>query len=176
MKRDAQPKNILLGEGVFLIDDKIIGLTKGGGTFTVEYEYIPIEADGDTKKVKGRIQKYSALPKLTMNKLELLSNFDMYHPGIEIDTESKEGYAIIKGTGEIDEENDYHKVSFKGLTKDRREVVITIDEAINLENMELPLNPKDQVVDKATFEGVEVEDEEWPVKEGWSIEYKLGEE
>ena len=171
MKRNAKPKNIVLGEGVFLIDEEPIGLTKDGGKFTVEYDYQPIEADGDRKKVKGRIMSYGGIPKIEINHLELLTNFEKLHPGLTIDTATKKGYAIIRGTGKIDDDKDYHSVEFRGITKDNREIIVKIDQAINLENLELEFKDKDQVVDKITFEGVEDENQE-TTDEGWSIAFK----
>ena len=121
MKRNATPTNIIFGEGVVSIDGKPIGLTKDGAKFTVEYTYRAIEADGDKKKVKGRIVKDSAVAKLEINHLEVLTDLVKLHPGLNVDTTTKEGYTIIRGTNGIDDENDYHKVSFKGKTKDGRE-------------------------------------------------------
>ena len=166
MKRNATPTNIIFGEGVVSI-----GLTKDGAKFTVEYTYRAIEADGDKKKVKGRIVKDSAVAKLEINHLEVLTDLVKLHPGLNVDTTTKEGYTIIRGTNGIDDENDYHKVSFKGKTKDGRECEVAIDEAINLENLEWEFKDKNEVVDKATFEGVEVEEDDG-TDEGWSITYK----
>ena len=171
MKRNAKPINIVFGEGVVSIDDKPIGLTKDGAKFSVEYTYRVIEADGDKKKVKGRIIKDSAVPKLEVNHLEVLTDLVKLHPGLKVDTTTKDGYTIIRGTNGIDDENDYHKVSFKGKTKDGRECEAAIDEAINLENLEWEFKDKNEVVDKATFEGVE-EEEDDGTDEGWSITYK----
>ncbi|KMV78292.1 hypothetical protein HMPREF0979_00795 [Coprobacillus sp. 8_1_38FAA] len=117
MKRNATPTNIIFGEGVVSIDGKPIGLTKDGAKFTVEYTYRAIEADGDKKKVKGRIVKDSAVAKLEVNHLEVLTDLAKLHPGLNVDTTTKEGYTIIRGTNGIDDENDYHKVSFKGKQK-----------------------------------------------------------
>lgn len=171
MKRNATPTNIIFGEGVVSIDGKPIGLTKDGAKFTVEYTYRAIEADGDKKKVKGRIVKDSAVAKLEVNHLEVLTDLAKLHPGLNVDTTTKEGYTIIRGTNGIDDENDYHKVSFKGKTKDGRECEVAIDEAINLENLEWEFKDKNEVVDKATFESVEDEEDDG-TDEGWSITYK----
>lgn len=171
MKRNATPTNIIFGEGVVSIDGKPIGLTKDGAKFTVEYAYRAIEADGDKKKVKGRIVKDSAVAKLEINHLEVLTDLVKLHPGLNVDTTTKEGYTIIRGTNGIDDENDYHQVSFKGKTKDGRECEVAIDEAINLENLEWEFKDKNEVVDKATFEGVEDEEDDG-TDEGWSITYK----
>ena len=173
MKRNATPTNIIFGEGVVSIDGKPIGLTKDGAKFTVEYTYRAIEADGDKKKVKGRIVKDSAVAKLEINHLEVLTDLAKLHPGLNVDTTTKEGYTIIRGTNGIDDENDYHKVSFKGKTKDGRECEVAIDEAINLENLEWEFKDKNLpfISVEAAFEGVEDEEDDG-TDEGWSITYK----
>ena len=48
---------------------------------------------------------------------------------------------------------------------------MAVNEAINLENLEWEFKDKNEVVDKATFEGVEVEEDDG-TDEGWSITYK----
>lgn len=171
MELKNNPKNILLGKGVYKIDDQLIGLTRDGGLFTLEYVYRNIEADGDRGPVKGRISKDRAVPKLEINHLELLTSFENKHPGITVDTTSKVGYTIIKGRPNIDDEKDYHKVSFEGETKDGREVKITVERAINLENLSFELKDKNEVIDKVTFTGC-YEENATTEDEGWSIEYK----
>ena len=74
MKRSANPKNIVFGEGVLYLDEKPIGLTRDGAKFTVENTYRAIEADGDRAKVKGRIRKDSAVPKIEINHLRNRKN------------------------------------------------------------------------------------------------------
>lgn len=175
MKRNANPKNIIFGEGVLYIDEKPIGLTRDGAKFTVENTYRAIEADGDRAKVKGRIRKDSAVPKIEINHLELLTKITDIHPGLKVDTTTKEGYTIVRGTGKIDDEKDYHKIEFKGETKDGRECTVGIEKAINLENIEWEFKDKNEVIDKATFEGVEEEEQE-SLDEGWYLEYETGAE
>ena len=43
----AQADKILLGTGVFSVGGTAIGLTRGGGTFSLEREIRHIDADGD---------------------------------------------------------------------------------------------------------------------------------
>lgn len=174
MKRNAKPTNIVFGEAVFLIDDVLIGLTRDGGKFTVENSYRQIEADGDRMKVKGRIHKESGIPKIEISHLEILTEIDKIHPGLIVDTETKPGYTIIRGSGKVNDELDYHKVTIKGVTKDNREFEASIDEAINLENIDWEFKSKGEVIDKAIFEGVEKEEQE-DTDEGWSVTFKNSE-
>lgn len=175
MKRSANAKNIVFGQAVVLIDEKLIGLTRDGAKFSVEYEYRAIEADGDRAKVKGRIIKEKGIPKAEINHLELLTKITDMHPGLNVDTTTKEGYTVIRGTGKIDDEKDYHKIEIKGKTKDGRVCSAGIDKAINLENIEWEFKDKNDIIDKVTFEGVEEEEQE-TIDEGWFIEYETGAE
>jgi hypothetical protein len=169
--KGATPTNIALGRGVFKIDDTLIGLTRDGGTFSVEYEYRPISADGDRGYVKGRVSKDGATPKLALNHLEVLTALADLHTGITSDTTTKSGYTTIKGNGKIDDEKDYHTVAFIGETKDGRELTITVERAINLENIEWDLKDKDEIIDKVTYTGTYDEQAD-DLDEGWKVEYK----
>lgn len=70
--RDAS--KIVLGEGKFYIGTTYVGLTRDGGSFTVERTYRNITADGDPGAVKGRISKDEGKPKLTMSMLQVVGN------------------------------------------------------------------------------------------------------
>ena len=50
MIRSANAKNIVFGKAVVLVDDELIGLTRDGVKFSVEYEYRAIEADVASRK------------------------------------------------------------------------------------------------------------------------------
>lgn len=175
MKRGANAKNVVFGQAVVLVDDKLIGLTRDGVKFSVEYEYRAIEADGDRAKVRGRIIKEKAIPKAEINHLELLTRTTDMHPGLKVDTKTSPGHTIISGTETIDDENDYHKIEIRGRTKDGRTCTAGIKQAINLENIEWEFKDKNDVIDKVTFEGVEEEEQE-TIDEGWYIDYETGAE
>ena len=81
---EAGNGEILLGVGKFYIGTtaeaaKLVGLTRGGGSFVVEREFRDINADGDPGSVKGRIAKDSGRPKLKLNALQWLTKVpDLY--------------------------------------------------------------------------------------------------
>ena len=69
---------IVLGVGKFYIgnssaDAKVVGLTRGGGSFVVEREYRDIAADEDPGSVEGRILKDTGRPKLKLVALQWLT-------------------------------------------------------------------------------------------------------
>ena len=80
---DSGAKEIMLGAGVFYIEDTAIALTRGGGSFTVERTYREINADGDMGPVEGRINLDRSVATLTMNVLTILSRVADLYPAME---------------------------------------------------------------------------------------------
>lgn len=157
---------IILGHGIFSIGDKDIALTRGGGQFVIEREYRDIEADGDKGTVKGRTDISKSVPKLTMNALSMLpEDFKKYYPGMS--SEDSEDSVKVTGSGEI-LESDYNTVKWTGKTKQGKNVIITLKNAINLENLDWSLVDKDEVIQALTYVGTY---EEGSTVEPWEVEF-----
>lgn len=155
--------DIILGDGVFLINNVTIGLTRGGGQFTVEREYRVIEADGDYGPVKGRIRKIRSIPKLTVNSLELsAARLETLYPATAVTA------GVLEATDNI-ATSDYVSVKWVGQTKDGREVIITLNNAINMDNIDLTMTDKEEVVASVTYTGTY--DEADRLAEPWQIEW-----
>lgn len=73
---------IVLGAGIFSIDNTPIALTRGGGSFNVTREYRRINADGDRGPVKDRIIMEGSEATLTMNVLTMLTSIADLYPAI----------------------------------------------------------------------------------------------
>jgi len=73
---------ILLGLGVFAIDDVEVALVRGGGSFKVEREFRDIVADGDKGSVKDRIALDAERAKLSMNVLTMLTSISKMYPAL----------------------------------------------------------------------------------------------
>lgn len=71
----AGADEIILGAGVFYIDNVAVGLTRGGGSFNVARTFRNINADGDRGPVEGRVQMDDSTATLTMNNLQILTKF-----------------------------------------------------------------------------------------------------
>ena len=155
--------DIILGDGVFQINGVAVGLTRGGGQFTVEREYRVIDADGDYGPVKGRIRKVRSTPKLTLNSLELTASrlTDLY-PALSVTATTLEASADIATA-------DYNEVKWIGTTKDGRDVIITIENAINMDNIDLTMTDKEEIVASVTFTGTYSETDR--TTEPWSVEW-----
>lgn len=78
----AGASEILLGVGVFYIENNPIALTRGGGSFNVTREFREINADGDRGAVEGRVVMEGSRPTLTMNVLTMLTSLDSLYAGI----------------------------------------------------------------------------------------------
>lgn len=79
---------IVLGVGKFYVgtsasDATCVGLTRGGGQFTVEREYRPINADEDPGMVEGRIVQEAGQPKLKMKTLQWLTKVATLYAGMK---------------------------------------------------------------------------------------------
>lgn len=138
--------DIILGDGVFAINGTTVGLTRGGGQFSVEREYREIEADGDYGPVKGRIRKIRSVAQLTLNALELSpSNLEKFFPATKV-----VGGAFTSAE-DIDDATDYVTVTWVGKTKSGQEVKITLNNAINMDNIELEMADKEELVASITY-------------------------
>ena len=78
---------IVLGVGKFYVgaaagSATCVGLTRGGGQFTVEREYREINADEDPGAVENRIEQVSGRPKLKLNALQWLTKIATLYSGV----------------------------------------------------------------------------------------------
>lgn len=85
---EAGNGEIVLGVGKFYVgtrseNAKCVGLTRGGGSFTVEREFREINADDDPGAVKGRIDKVSGRPKMKFKALQWLTKVADLYTGIK---------------------------------------------------------------------------------------------
>lgn len=87
---------IILGVGKLYIGTSkdtavCVGLSRGGGKFSVERTLREINADNDPGAVKGRIEKTEGRPKLKLTALQWLTKLPTIYPAIKEITEVAEG-------------------------------------------------------------------------------------
>lgn len=162
----ATNDKIMLGYGTVTVGGTAIGLTRGGSVFAVEREYREISADGDYGYNLGRIVIDREVAKLTVNALELFTaaNMAKYYPGTELTTGVSED--TWKSTLEI-VAGDHNDIVWTGKTLDGKSVVIQLDDAINLGNLEWSLEDKNEVVPSIEFTAVYSDQDTAP----WSVKF-----
>lgn len=162
---------ILLGYGTVAVDTVPIGLTRGGSVFLVEREIRNIEADGDYGPVKGRIVIDKETPKLTINGLELFTAADMvkYFPATALTSGAT--YDEWRSTLQI-LTTDHHTVTFTGQTKDGKAIIVEIENAVNIGNLELTFEDKNEVVPALEYSGAYLESSR--TTSPWVIEFGKG--
>jgi len=164
----ATPDNIILGDGVFYINETPIALTRGGGSFSIEREYRQIDADGDFGPVKGRIRKIKSTAKLVLNALELLpAQIVQMYPALQISTDV-DG-TTIQGKEKVEAADYQDEVIWVGETLSGQGVRITIQNAINLENLEWSLVDKEEIVPVVTYTAAYLESAR--KTEPWKVEF-----
>lgn len=159
----ANPLNELLGAGAIYFnydtDDEIaIGATKGGSTFNVEREYYESEQDGAFGPVKGDKVKISVIPTLTINAMELMpSNVEKFYAGMEEtrngggDGENGKDYIELRERLVIEDTDYLENVAFVGETKDKKEVVIILENPLGDGETDWAMEPKENVVPEVQF-------------------------
>jgi len=161
----AIPADIILGDGVFSIGASstsvtAIGLTRGGGVFTVEREYRIIEADGDYGPVKDRIRMIKEVAKLNMKNLEIVpANTEDYFPCMSASATSGSTTSTMTSrsfTTNITTD-DYQYAQWVGYNKAGRAVKIGLSNAINLENINWNLVDKEEIINELTYQGTYLE-------------------
>jgi hypothetical protein len=164
----AGAADIVLGEGVFSIGATAIALTRGGGQFVVEREFREIPADGDFGPVKGRLTKVKSVAKLTMNALEILpANLPAMYAATSLSTATP-GHSILTGSEDIEDADYQTTVKWTGKTKGGKAVVITLQNAINLENIDWSLVDKEELVAQLIYTATY--DPSTRTTEPWSID------
>lgn len=150
--------DIILGDGVFAITTTSgataidVGLTRGGGQFTVEREFRDVEADGDYGPVIGRVRLIKEQPKLTIRGLEMLgTNMIHFYPNSTMTTTNSTAWSTVVDT--LTTAEFLYAVTWTGVTLNNRAVVITVNNALNRENIDWGLVDKEEVLPELTYTG-----------------------
>ncbi len=135
----------------------------------IERTFKEIAADGDYGPVKDRIRIDKEVPKLTIRALELLeANLPDMYPATDLDTTTTPGTGELTGTLSV-ASGDYHTVTWTGELATGKSAIITIENAINMNNIDWSLIDKDEIVSELVFTGTYLETAR--TTPPWKIEY-----
>lgn len=154
------PQEILLGAGAYYKNLKyeegtgwagdILGATSGGGKVTIEPEYLDIEADGATVKVRGLTKKVAEVATMEINLLELNEANITQALHMKEDTSATvEGYKMYTSVRDINDEDYFDNVAYVGTLTSGKQVIVIFENAILTGAMEL--EPKNKEVSTFTI-------------------------
>lgn len=157
------PKEILLGAGAYYKDLKyeegagwsgtILGATQGGGKVSITPEYLTIEVDGATVKVKGLEKKVGETANMEINLLEIKESHLVEVLHMEEDTsKTVEGYKIYKSKRDIGDDDYFDNIAFVGTLTSGEQVIIIFGNGIIEGALELEPKNKEVSVFTATVE------------------------
>lgn len=134
-------------------DGTILGATTGGGKVAITPEYMTIEADGATVKVKGLEKKVGETANMEINLIEFKEdNFVQALHMVEDTTKKAEGYKIYKSVRDIDDDAYFENVAFVGTLTNGEQVIVIFENAIVEGAMELEPKNKEVSSMKVTAE------------------------
>lgn len=149
------PKEILLGAGSYYKNLKyteekgwegvVLGATQGGGKVLITPEYMTIEVDGATVKVKGLEKKVGEVANMEINLLEIKESHLVEALHMEEDKEkSIPGYKVYKSKRDIADEDYFDNIAFVGTLTSGEQIIIIFENGIIEGSLEL--NPKNKEV------------------------------
>lgn len=152
---EGTPKEILLGAGAYYKDlkyteekgweGKILGATQGGGKVTITPEYLTIEADGATVKVKGLEKKVGETANMEISLLEIKESHLIEVLHMEEDTTKNiKRYKAYKSKRDIGDDDYFDNIAFVGTLTSGEQIIIIFENGI-IEGA-LELNPKNKEV------------------------------
>ncbi len=154
------PQEILLGAGAYYKNLKyeegtgwtgeILGATSGGGKVSITPEYLDIEADGATVKVRGLTKKVAEVATMEVNLLELNEANITQALHMQEDTSANvEGYKVYKSVRDISDEDYFENVAYVGTLTSGKQIIVIMENAILTGAMEL--EPKNKEVSTFTI-------------------------
>jgi hypothetical protein len=167
------PAKIMLGEGIIVYnygetDEAIIGATRGGGQFDRTVTFKDVTFDGAMGPVKGLRRKTQAVARLVGNMLELATgNLTKYYAGLKTTTGTT--YDTVSANSDLADTDYYKNVAFVGQSKDGKEVVIILKNALGDGNVNLAFKDGDEVVAKTQWTAHY--DSTTPTTEPWEIRW-----
>ena len=153
-------QEIILGLGKFSIYDgetKVpIAYTRGGGAFTVERVYRPITFDGlKAYASQEMIVIDEENVNMEMNMLSIFTDSDLtfLYPAMKATT-GADGTEITSNDDLAVKTDDYRKVEWAGITNTGKAIVITIENAVNVSNIDWSMQDRDEVLQTISYKGI----------------------
>jgi len=134
---------------------KLIGATRGGGSFTAKAAFRKLEIDGVKGAAKGLQTIDEWVVTIAANVLEITKdNLKIALGTGATDTTASTKYDIITAKNYVDDEDYIENITWVGRKSGSKEpVIIQIYNALNTEGLTMTTKDKDEVVTAMTFTG-----------------------
>jgi len=153
-------KDLFLGEGVLYKDygeagEVVIGATRGGSKLEIERVIKEVEYDGAMGPTKGMRRTEKFIVKLVINFLKLTYTNLAYGLNVTVsDGSDQDGtYKKIAFNTTFSDTDVLDNITFKGYKADGTYCIITVENALNINNIDLEFKEKDEVVSEMTYTG-----------------------
>ena len=153
-------QEIVLGLGAFYIYDGEeavkIAYTRGGGKFAVERTYRPISFDGlKAYASQDMIVIDEENVDMEINMLSIFTDSDLtfLYPAMKAET-GADGTTITSNDDLAIKTEDYRKVEWEGITNTGKAIVITIENAVNVSNVDWKMADRDEVLQTISYKGI----------------------
>jgi hypothetical protein len=153
-------KDLLLGEGVYYKDygevgEVIIGATRGGSKFEIDWSKNVIDYDGAMGPTKGLRRTNRFVAKFVINFLKLTYTNMAYGLNVTIsDGSDQDGtYKKMVFNTSFASTDVLTNLTFKGYKADGTYCIIKLENALNIDNISLEFKEKDEVISEMTYTG-----------------------
>ena len=131
-----------------------LGATSGGGTITIEQEFLDLELDGKTVKVRGMDKKVAEVANMQLNLGEYVEDTLVNALHLVLDTEdtTATGYKKYSSVNSISDSDYLDNIGFVGFTTDDRAIIFIMENAVCLSAFEYQGQNKTQGTFALTYE------------------------
>lgn len=156
------PKKVMLGLGAVYInygevDEKQLGATQGGGTFSYEQNVKEIEYDGALGDTKGMKRIHGGKAMFSFKGLELIDKdkikYAVLAATVKDGTLKTKTYDMITSTELISDADYLKNVAFVGRRADGKEIIIILENALSDGKLEMAILEDKEVVPELSFTG-----------------------
>lgn len=166
---EKTPQNILLGagtihknltytpgadgaDGKWNFEESLIGATAGGTKLSIVPEFLDIEVDGATVKVKGLTTKIGETATIETNMVELTPEWMKMAIVGQEGTSTYDGFDVIESKPQLEDTDYIENFGYVGHKKNGEPVIVVFDNALCTTGFEAEGKNKENSVFAATFE------------------------
>lgn len=133
---------------------KELGATSGGGKITITPEFLDLELDGKTVKVRGMDKKVAEVANMQINLGEYVKEtlINALHLVEDTSDTTATGYTKFSSTNSLNDSDYLDNIGFVGFTAANKEIIFIMENAVCLSAFEYEGKNKEQGVFALTYD------------------------